>query len=165
MPIPEFVAALRRHVGTEPLWLIGVTAVVVRVWNGKQEVLLVRRADNGAWAPVTGIVDPDEDIDVAALREVAEETCVEAQVQQLVWVNSTGLVTHVNGDQAYYLDHVLRCRWVSGQAAVGDDESSEVAWWPSHALPAMPEQFAARIACALNAPTSTLIGPAAVPTH
>lgn len=159
MPIPDHVAQLRRHVGTAPLGLVGVTAVVVRVWNAKQQVLLVRRADDGQWAPVTGIVDPGEDIAEAAVREVAEETCVQAAVQHLVWVHSTGLVTHTNGDQAYYLDHVLRCRWVAGEAAVGDDESSEVAWWPTHALPVMKPTFTTRITVALRHSGAALLGP------
>ncbi len=57
MPIPEYVVALRRHIGTSLLWLPGITAVVVRGGSGgSAEVLLVRRADNGQWTPVTGIV-------------------------------------------------------------------------------------------------------------
>ena len=54
MATPDFVLALREKIGTAPLWLSGVTAVVVR----DDDVLLVRRADNGAWTPVTGIIDP-----------------------------------------------------------------------------------------------------------
>jgi len=46
MPIPQFIVDLRAHIGHAPLWLIGVTAVVVR----GDEVLLVERADNGVWS-------------------------------------------------------------------------------------------------------------------
>lgn len=147
MPIPEFIVDLRRHVGHAPLWLIGVTAVVLRdAPEGEgREVLLVRRSDNGAWSPVTGIVDPGEDPHVAAVREVAEEACVTAAVERLVWVSAGPLVTHVNGDQARYLDHTFACRWVSGEPVVGDDESLEARWWPLDGLPEMPPVFAARI--------------------
>ena len=61
-------------------------------------MLLVRRSDNGAWTPVTGIVDPGEDPHVTAVREVEEEACVVAEVERLVWVSATEVVTHVNGD-------------------------------------------------------------------
>ena len=44
MATPDFVLDLRQAIGTAPLWLTGVTAVVLR----DDEVLLVRRADNGA---------------------------------------------------------------------------------------------------------------------
>ena len=52
MPIPDFVVELRELVGTRQLWLPAVPAVVRR----GDEVLLTRRADNGQWAPVTGII-------------------------------------------------------------------------------------------------------------
>ena len=45
MPIPEYVAELRRAIDVREIWLRGVTAVVRR----GDEVLLVRRADNGGW--------------------------------------------------------------------------------------------------------------------
>lgn len=74
MPIPQFIIDLRARIGRHPLWLIGVTAVVIR----DDGVLLVERADNGIWTPVTGIVDPGEEPADAAVREVAEETGVTA---------------------------------------------------------------------------------------
>lgn len=58
MPVPEFVAALRRHVGHAPLWLSGVS-VVVRDDDGR--LLLTRRADNGRWAVVSGVLEPGEE--------------------------------------------------------------------------------------------------------
>ena len=40
------------------------------------EILLTERADNGEWAPVTGILDPGEEPAVGAAREALEETGV-----------------------------------------------------------------------------------------
>lgn len=72
MATPDFVLSLREKIGTAPLWLAGVTAVVVR----GDETLLVRRADSGAWTPVTGIVDPGEHPADAAVRETSKRpTC------------------------------------------------------------------------------------------
>ncbi len=125
MPIPPYVAHLRTMVGRELLWMPGITAVVLREGEGGPEVLLVRRSDNGAWTPVTGIVDPGEHPHVTAVREVEEEACVVAEVERLVWVSATEVVTHVNGDLGQYLDHTFRCRWVSGEPRPGDDESTD----------------------------------------
>ncbi|MGH8967712.1 MAG: NUDIX domain-containing protein, partial [Actinomycetes bacterium] len=58
MPIPPFVAALRAHVGHDLLWLPGVSGVVL---DDEGRLLLGRRADNGLWAGVSGILDPGED--------------------------------------------------------------------------------------------------------
>ena len=69
MPTPDFISDLRRKIGTDPLWLSGVTAVVLR----GDEMLMVRRSDTGAWTPVTGIIDPGETPEICARREAEEE--------------------------------------------------------------------------------------------
>lgn len=141
MPIPDFVVDLRKHIGRAPLWLPGVTAVVHR----RDEVLLVRRVDNGQWTPITGIVDPGEQPADAAVREVREETGVTIEVEKLSWVNVSEPVVHVNGDRAQYLDHCFLCRYVDGTAHVADDESQDVGWFPVDALPEMRQVFLDRI--------------------
>ena len=69
MATPDFVVSLRERIGHAPLPLVGVTAVIVR----GDEVLVGRRADNGAWQCVSGIVDPGEEPADAAVREALEE--------------------------------------------------------------------------------------------
>ncbi|MDQ6641143.1 MAG: NUDIX domain-containing protein [Actinomycetota bacterium] len=146
MPIPDFVVALRERIGTMSLWLPGVTAVVLR----DTEVLLVRRADNGQWTPVTGIIDPGEEPAVAAVREVLEEACVVATAERLVWVSAGKTILHANGDRGQYLDHTFRCSWVSGEPAVGDDESVDARWFPLDDLPEMTPRNSQRIAYAVE---------------
>ncbi len=151
MPIPDFVVDLRRYVGPAQLWLPGVTAVVRRA----DQILLVRRADNGEWTPVTGIVDPGEQPAGAARREVLEETGVSVEVEHLAWVNAGPPVVHANGDRARYLDHCFSCRYVAGDAHVADDESRDVGWFPIDGLPVMRGIFHERIACVLDGDTRT----------
>ncbi len=160
MPIPPYVAHLRTMIGTELMWMPGVTAVVLRdaPGGGAQEVLLVRRSDSGEWTPVTGIVDPGEDPHVTAVREVLEEACVVAEVERLVWVSVSGLVTHANGDLAQYLDHTFRCRWVSGDPRPGDDESTDAGWFPLDGLPEMGLLHRERIATAVQNPPDVRLG-------
>src|SRR5688572_24350242 len=100
-PIPDFVVEMRRMIGHHPMWLPGVTAVITR---GDGHLLLVRRSDNGAWTPVTGIVDPGEEPAVAAAREALEETGVVVRVDRLCVVGVHPEVTYENGDRAAYLD-------------------------------------------------------------
>ena len=50
--------SLREHIGHELLWMPGVTAMVLD--RDRTRMLAVRRADDGAWTPVTGIIDPGE---------------------------------------------------------------------------------------------------------
>lgn len=143
MPTPDFVLRLREKVGTLPLWLSGATAVVVREGPAGDEVLLVQRADDRSWTPVSGIVDPGEHPHLAAAREVAEEAGVVAEVERLVWLAVTETITYDNGDQTRYIDHVFRCAYVSGQPHPHDGEALQAAFFPAAALPDMaPRQLA-----------------------
>ena len=150
MPTPDFVLSLRSRIGTDPLWLTGVTAVVTRGSGDDQELLVVRRADNGAFTPVTGIVDPGEEPAVAAEREVLEEADVVAVAERLAWVQVLPEMTYANGDRAQYLDHTFRFRWVSGEPTPGDEENTHAAFFALDALPPMSSEMRGRIERALQ---------------
>ena len=158
MTTPDFVLALREKIGHDELWLPGVTAVVLRGAEAAgvaevaagAEVLLVRRADSGAWTPVTGIVDPGEEPAVAAEREVLEEADVVAQVESLCWVKVIDPVIYPNGDRSRYLDLVFRCSWVSGEPFPADGENTEAAWFRLDALPELSDDMSARIRVAVD---------------
>lgn len=133
MPIPEFVTRLRAGVGHDLLWLPGVSGVIV---DDDGRLLLGRRADNGQWAVVSGILDPGEEPALAIVREVLEETGVHAEVVALTAVSSSAVIHYANGDAAQYLDICFWCRPVGGEAHVADDESTEVGWFSPDSLPA-----------------------------
>ena len=152
MPMPDFVRSLREHVGHDPLWLMGATAVVVRDDGGAPQVLLVRRADDGRWTPVTGIVDPGEHPATAAVRETAEEAGIVCEVEALAAVSVTEPVRYANGDVSQYVDHTFRCRFVSGEPHPVDGEASEVGWFAVEDMPAMDAVFRSRIDAALQRP-------------
>jgi 8-oxo-dGTP pyrophosphatase MutT (NUDIX family) len=146
MPTPEFVLELRRLVGTRPLFLAGVTAVIVR----GDQVLLGHRSDNGALTPITGIVDPGEEPADAACREALEEAGVTVRAVQLAWVHQIERVTYENGDQSDYLDLTFRCEWLSGEPYPADGEMTDVGWYPLDPLPEMGADMIRRVRAALH---------------
>lgn len=161
MPVPDFVRDLRTRIGTDPLWLPGVSGVVV---DGAGRLLLGRRADSGRWAVVSGIVEPGEEPAVALVREVLEETGVDAEVVALTAVSTTSPMTYANGDQAQYLDLCFWCRALGGDAHVADDESLEVAWFAPDALPEdLTETSTVRIARTLAFMAAAARGEAPAP--
>lgn len=152
MPIPDFIVDLRAKIGTDPLWLPAVTAVVLRdatddsVWAAP-EALLVKRADNGAWTPVTGICDPGEEPHATAVREVKEETGLDVTVEALLGVGATAPIVHANGDQATYMSIAMRLSVTGDETPiVGDDESVEVGWFSLTHLPVTNPMFRMMIA-------------------
>lgn len=152
MATPEFILRLRERIGHDPLWLTGVTAVVVK----DDAVLLVERADNGRVTPVTGIVDPGEEPAVAAVRETLEEAGIVAEPETLVWVHALPPMRYANGDVAQYLDITVRCRWVSGDPHPADGENVRAWWCPIDRLAdeRMSDDMRERIRVALEHPGS-----------
>ncbi|MER5640036.1 NUDIX domain-containing protein [Kitasatospora sp. NPDC002227] len=146
MPIPPFLAELRSYVGTRPLWLSGVGAVVV---DDAGRVLLGRRADSGAWAVIGGILDPGEEPADCVVREVYEEAGVVVEPELLTSVTVSPMTQYPNGDQAQYLDLTFRCRLVSGEARVNDDESLEITWFAPEDFPELDEYTTLRVTHAL----------------
>jgi len=137
MPIPDFIVALRAKIGHAAVPLPGVTAVVL---DDDDRVLLVRSADSGRWTLTTGCLEPGEQPAAGAVREVREETGVEATVVRLIAVEALELSTYANGDQVHWLDVGFHCRYVSGRAQVNDDESTEVGWFTRDDMPELDER-------------------------
>jgi 8-oxo-dGTP pyrophosphatase MutT (NUDIX family) len=151
MPTPDFILRLREKVGHQELWLSGVSAVVLRGDGPDREVLLVKRADNGAWTPVTGIIDPGEPPAVAAEREVLEEADIVAVAERLARVHAEDrVVVYDNGDRSRYLDLTFRCRYVSGEPYPADGENTAAAWFRLDALPEMRDDQRERVLIAAS---------------
>lgn len=150
MATPDFILSLRAKIGHELLWLSGATAVVLRPSErGGRDVLVVRRADNGAWTPVTGIIDPGEQPAVAAAREVLEEADIVAVPEALVRIHAEPPMSYPNGDRSQYLDHTFRFRYVSGEPHPADGENTDARWVHESDLPEMSAEMHARVAAAL----------------
>ncbi|MGO4588729.1 NUDIX hydrolase [Paenarthrobacter sp. 2TAF44] len=136
MGAPEFVLKLREKIGNDPLWLPAVRGVV---FDDDGRVLLCQRADNHHWTVITGILEPGEHPAPGLVREIFEETGVVAETERIIAVGVVGPVTFPNGDICDFLDITFRCRYVSGDAQVNDDESIAVGWFGLDELPDMSE--------------------------
>ena len=150
MPTPPFILELREKVGTAPLWLSGITAVVVR----GDELLMIKRTDNGRWANVAGIIEPGEHPADTAEREVLEEANLVVEVERIAGVDVSAPVEYENGDLSQFLVVVVRCRWISGDPFPADGEATEARWVHRDALhelvPALSEASLRRIEWALS---------------
>ncbi|MFJ2636733.1 NUDIX hydrolase [Streptomyces sp. NPDC087422] len=159
MAIPEFIRDIRAKAGDTLLLLPGVVTVV---FDDRGRILLNRRTDTGKWALISGIPDPGEQPAEAAVREIEEETGVHAVVEKVLSVFTNEPVRYDNGDRAQYIDIVLRCRAVGGEARVNDEESLDVRWFALDELPPLGPIARGRIDMALR-DDPTWFAPATAP--
>lgn len=127
----------------------GVTALVLD--RARTRMLAVRRADDGEWTPVTGIIDPGEEPARAAVREVAEEAMISCRVLRLLDVRTLPPITYPNGDRAQYLDLCFLCEADGGAIPFpADGENTAARWFPIDAPPPMNERFTRQLSLALE---------------
>lgn len=76
------------YFAADPTELRLSVSAVVRREAGAQEILLMRRSDNGLWGLPGGYVEPGESVSEAAAREVQEETGWTIRLGRLVGLYS-----------------------------------------------------------------------------
>ncbi len=90
------------------------------------EILLVKRARepfNGSWVFPGGFIDYGETAEAAAVREVMEETGIEAEV-----VGILGVYSAPDRDpREHHVNTVFIGRYISGEAKGGDD-AADAEW-------------------------------------
>jgi len=121
---------------TTPWPRCGASAAIFR----GTEVLLVERGKGplrGLWSLPGGHIEPGEAARAAALREVREETGVEADIAGLLDIHE--VLRHDDGGRltAHYLLIVFFGRWLGGEPAAGDDAAA-ARFVPVEALGTLP---------------------------
>ena len=112
------------------------------------EVLLVRRRDNGLW-DIPGGAGRLEWPTRAARRELREETGLRVgRLARLgVWAHRHA---YPDGRQVDWTTHVFTAAYAGGEPRAGD-AAAEVRWWPVRALPTGISETTARYFAALRA--------------
>ena len=147
MATPDYILKIRQKIGNDPLWLPAVRGIV---FDDEGRVLLGQRTDNRQWALITGMLEPGEHPAPGIVREIFEETAIIAEPERVVSVGTVGPVTFPNGDVCEFLDVAFRCRHVSGEPRVNDDESLAVGWFSLDELPELMPGHLASIHLALD---------------
>lgn len=112
-----------------------------------ENVLLIKRRDNGHWEPPGGVLELDETIEDGLRREIREETGAQIRIGPL-----TGVYKNM---QRGIVALVFRCSLASSFTD-SSSEASQIRWHPVDVIPrVMSEAYAARVLDALsaNAPT------------
>lgn len=107
-----------------------VPSANVVVVNERDEILMIRRSDNGNWAVPGGAMDLGESLSACAVREVEEETGIHCEITGLVGIYTDP--RHViyytsDGECRQEFSVLFTARAVSGEPTPSD-ESRSVEW-------------------------------------
>jgi ADP-ribose pyrophosphatase YjhB (NUDIX family) len=106
--------------------------------NESNQVLLHRRADNGAWALPGGRMEIGESIEECAVREMFEETGLHVTIKRLVGVYSDPknycILRYPDGYAVHYLIIVYEVEQTGGELLISE-ESTDLRYFDVDALP------------------------------
>jgi len=106
--------------------------VVFRPAGAGYEVALIRvaRADGDAWALPKGWVEKGEDLEQTAVREVREETGLDAKVLRKLGEITYEFYSKADRSRIVKTVHLFLMEYLGGSTADHDDEVEEVRWFP-----------------------------------
>jgi ADP-ribose pyrophosphatase YjhB (NUDIX family) len=107
-------------------------AVGAAVSNDDGELLLIQRADSGVWLYPTGWCDVGYSAAEVVIKEVAEETGIEAEPVRLIGVLD-GLRLGMSRIPLYSL--LFHCRAIGGELRAHPLECTDVGWFTQERLP------------------------------
>ncbi|WP_174545768.1 NUDIX hydrolase [Nocardiopsis dassonvillei] len=123
-----------------PRHSVSVTGVVVRPEDGK--VLVIKRTDDGRWVPPGGVLELNETPEQCVVREVREETGVEAKPIRL-----TGVYKNM---KLGVVSLAFLCEPVGGELRTSDESTAATWLTPDDAVARCPEARGVRIIDALS---------------
>ena len=132
---PNYIQWLRSKVGHDKVILIFAGGCI---FNDKGEVLLQKRADSNKWGFPGGAIELGETPQIAAIREVKEETGLDVEVGNLIGIYTEFNMEYPNGDKAQSICIAYELRLVGGHLSCDKDETLELKYFP---LDDTPELF------------------------
>ena len=129
---PNYIKWLRSKVGHEKIILIFAGGCV---FNDKGEVLLQKRADSNKWGFPGGAVELGETPQMAAIREVKEETGLDVEVGDLIGIYTEFNMEYPNGDKAQSICIAYDLRMVGSHLSCDKDETLELKYFPLNDTP------------------------------
>jgi len=116
----EYVKTMRQYIGTRPLLLCGASVIF---FDDRNQVLMLKRADNRGWCFPGGLVELGESTEETARREVFEETGLAVKNLDLfdVFFGEELHDVYPNGDEVYIVDVIYRTSEYEGRVTINEE--------------------------------------------
>ena len=135
MKHPDYIKWIRSRVGHEKIMLVHAGGCI---FNDRGEVLLQRRGDCDQWGFPGGTVELGETPQMAAVREVKEETGLDVLVGELIGIYTDFDVVCSNGDQFQSILIAYELTATGGELFYDQQETKELKYF---SLTDAPELF------------------------
>ncbi len=122
----DYIKWIRSKVGHEKVILIFAGGYIL---NSEKKVLLQRRGDSGKWGFPGGAIELGETPEMAAIREVKEETGLNVTVGEVLGTYTDCNMSYPNGDLAQSILMAYELHLVDGQICVDGRETLELKWF------------------------------------
>lgn len=138
-----YISNLRKYFN-DTLIGIGATALV---FNKDNELLLNLRTDTNSWGIPGGSMELYETIEETAVRELKEETGINAKQLQLLSVLSGEdyYFEYPNGDKLWTVIVLFKVENYTGEIKASDNESKQLRFFPLDNLPNLESRAKALI--------------------
>lgn len=133
MPISDYYANLRRHVGTQCLFTPCVAAII----RNEAGHILFHDPGGPFWSLPAGAIELGESPAQAVIREVYEETGLFVRPVRLIatFGGESFRLTYPDGNEVEYVATMFECEVVSGKLEAIDGESKQLAYFPKNERP------------------------------
>jgi 8-oxo-dGTP pyrophosphatase MutT (NUDIX family) len=124
----DYIKTMRKFIGHNPLLLCGASIII---YNDHDQVLMLRRSDNGCWCFPGGAIELGERAEDSVRRELYEETGLRITDLKIFGVFSGEELhyTYPNGDEVYIVDIVFTSHIPGAAHITIDNESKEHAFF------------------------------------
>ncbi len=121
------ILALRARIGND---LICAPAVSAAIFDDAGRLLMARDPRLGRWITVGGMIDPHESPAAAVIREVREETGLEARPLRVfgVFGGADNEVVYANGDRVSFTAIGFTLQITGGDLQADGEEIDRLAW-------------------------------------
>ena len=126
----DYIHELRKEIGSRKIILNCAGALIIR----DDKILFQRRADNGKWGLIGGLLEMNETYEQAALREIHEETGLDVRLESFLGIFHNHHMVWSNGDTAHVISAVFTAGIISGTPRI-DEESYELRFFGKDELP------------------------------
>jgi len=129
----DYILQLRKYIGHRPILMVGAGVLLVDESN---RLLMMKRSDNDCWGIPGGSLEPGEEVESAAKREIFEETGLEVGEILLFGVFSGPELyyKYPNGDEVYNVTIAYISRDWHGEMRL-NDEHTEWRWFTADEIP------------------------------